>query len=315
MENEENKVEEKTVDPQEHFGQQMDEILSEKSDDSSEIKDNKQKGEVKDESNDSQDESLESSEEEINQDNQEKDETDSTDNDQEAIEILKDFGLGEDTIKQIVKESPELLESIKEEIKNPTPDNNSDEITKLRENKVTPKSNFKEIKVNLDPDLVGADVKSAIDSIVAQINQQGKTLESETQKLQVERDNAFQSRIDSHFDKFSKQVPDLGYSSTLTENQYKSRIKLFRHAMVTSEIDNVPIEKAIEIEVNKHRNQDSEQVASQKLIDKLNRQKKHFTNPPTRRNSSDLKDRKFATEEERKMAVMTEGYKQAGIEE
>ena len=207
------------------------------------------------------------------------------------------------------QESPDLLSSIKEEIENEKKPKQKQETEKS-----VPKSTYKEIKVDLDPDLVGADVKKAIDNIVSRINEQGKSLESETLKLQNERESAFQQKIDGHFDRYSKQVPDLGNSSSLTQRQYKERIKLFRHAMVTSEIDGVPIERAIEIEVNKFKNQGGEKVAQQRLIDKLNGQKKHFTNPPTRRHS-DLSTRKFSSEEERKEAVMTEAYKAAGIED
>jgi hypothetical protein len=106
----------------------------------------------------------------------------------------------------------------------------------------------------------------------------------------------------------------LGNSSKLTENQYNQRLRVFRHALVTSEIDNVPIEKAIEIEVNKIKNQDSEKVAGQKILDKLEHQKKHFVNKPTRRHS-DLSSMKFGSEQERKEAIMAEAYKAANIEE
>jgi hypothetical protein len=296
METEENKDQQTEQTPEQHFGEKMDEIFSDKGE--SQVEDKNIDNEVVQE---------DSAEADSTQDDAQSQTIEESAIDPEVLEIFNDYGLSQETIDKIAKESPDLLTSIKEEIEN-------ERKPIQKEEKSVPKSTYKEIKVDLDPDLVGADVKKAIDNIVSRINEQGKSLESETQRLQQERESAFQQKIDGHFDRYTKQVPLIGNSSTLTESQYKQRIKLFRHAMVTSEIDGVPIEKAIEIEVNKFKNQDGEKVAQQRLIDKLNGQRKHFTNPPTRRHS-DLSSRKFSSEEERKEAVMTEAYKAAGIED
>ena len=304
MENEENKDQQIEQTPQEHFSEKMDEIFSEKDESVSELNGKPSQNidnEVVEDNSAEADNTV--------QDDVQSQTVDDNAVDPEVMEIFNDYGLSQETIDKIAKESPDLLSSIKEEIENEKKPKQKQETEKS-----VPKSTYKEIKVDLDPDLVGADVKKAIDNIVSRINEQGKSLESETLKLQNERESAFQQKIDGHFDRYSKQVPDLGNSSSLTQRQYKERIKLFRHAMVTSEIDGVPIERAIEIEVNKFKNQGGEKVAQQRLIDKLNGQKKHFTNPPTRRHS-DLSTRKFSSEEERKEAVMTEAYKAAGIED
>jgi hypothetical protein len=306
MADEIDKTEQTEQDPQEHFAQKMEEIFSAKDESLSES--NGQADQYKTDDTIVSDESAEA-DSTVQDDVQTEDANDGT-IDPEVLEIFNDYGLSQETIDKIAQESPDLLTSIKEEIENEKKPIQKQETEKRSVSKNT----FKEIKVNLDPDIVGADVKSAIDNIVSRINEQGKSLESETQKLQQERESAFQQKIDGHFDRYAKQVPNIGNSLTLTESQYKERIKLFRHAMVTSEIDGIPIERAIEVEVNKFKNQDGEKVAQQKLIDKLNGQKKHFTNPPTRRHS-DLASRKFASEEERKEAVMSDAYKQAGIED
>jgi hypothetical protein len=302
----ENNEQEKEIDQtsQEHFGEQMGEIFSKK--DESFVESNGQPMADQDNNVDEIDNNQESAEADETETQNEN--TDEVTLDPEVAEIFSDYGLSQETIDSIVKESPELLSSIKEEI-----ENEKQQSKPVVEKQNAPKSTFKEIKVNLDPDLVGADVKSAIDSIVSRINEQGKSLESETQRLQQERESSFQQKIDGHFDRFSKQIPQLGNSSNMSEGQYKTRLELFRHAMVTSEIRGIPIEKAIETEINKFKNQDGEKVAAQRLVDKLNGQKKHFTNPPTRRHS-DISTRKFETENERKEAIMDEAYKKAGIE-
>lgn len=315
----ENKENQQEQTPQEHFGDQMDKILSEKG----EAKSDNNKSEDLDTSQEddmlSDNESGKTSDddEDLLQSDDEQEQLDQTDDDdyeidKDVLEIFSEYGLTEETVKQMAKESPELLKSIKDELEQE--ESKSKPKPKQKQPPASQKSKFEEITVDLDPDLVGADVKSAIDSIVAKINQQGKDLQYEQDQLQKERQSSFQTKIDGYFDRFSKQVPDLGNSSTINERQYKTRLEIFRHAIVTSEIRDIPIEKAIQIEVNKHKNQDGEKVAAKKLIDKLEGQKKHFTNPPTRRHS-DLSTRKFASEEERKEAVMAEGYRQAGIEE
>jgi hypothetical protein len=309
MENEQEQIEQKETEQssQEHFGQAMDEILSDKGETDTEVKESADSN-----IQSSEDDSTQSAEaDESSQSDEQQTQTDTTDIDPEVMEIFNDYGLSQATIESIVKESPDLLTSIKEEIEN---EKQESKPVKKEVSQSAPKSNFKEIKVKLDPDIVGADVKSAIDSIVARINEQGKSLESETQRLQQERENSFQSKIDGVFDRFSKQLPDIGNSSNMTEKQYKTRIELFRHAGITSEVRGISIEKAIEIEVNKYKNQDGERVASQRLLDKLKGQKKHFTNTPTRRHS-DFSSRKFESEEDRKIAVMTDAYKEANIED
>jgi hypothetical protein len=293
--------------PEEHFSEKMEEIFSGEAEGEPKIKESADSN-----IQSSEDDSTQSAEaDESPQSDEQQTQPDTTDIDPEVMEIFNDYGLSPATIDAIVKESPDLLTSIKEEIEN---EKQESKPVKKEVSQSTPKNNFKEIKVKLDPDIVGADVKVAIDSIVARINEQGKSLESETQRLQQERESSFQSKIDGVFDRFSKQLPDIGNSSNMTERQYKTRIELFRHAGITSEVRGISLEKAIEIEVNKYKNQDGERVAAQKLIDKLKGQKKHFTNTPTRRHS-DLSSRKFESEEERKLAVMTEAYKEAGIED
>jgi hypothetical protein len=304
MANEENKDQQIEQTPEQHFGEKMDEIFSEKDESVSELNGKASQDTT---GNDVvEDNSAEA--DSTQQDDAQSQTIEENGIDPDVLEIFNDYGLSQETIDKIAKESPDLLSSIKEEIEN------EKKPKQEKKEQSVQKSTYKEIKVDLDPDLVGADVKKAIDNIVSRINEQGKSLESETERLKQERESAFQQKIDGNFDRYSKQVPALGNSSTMTENQYKTRIELFRHAGITAEIRGISIEKAIEIEVNKFKNQDGEKVAQQRIIDKLNGQRKHFTNPPTRRHS-DLSSRKFSSEEERKEAVMTEAYKAAGIED
>jgi hypothetical protein len=288
--------------PQEQFGEKMDEILSPKSDDKKDKNNNKQ---VQDESTD---ENIDSQDDEIVESNENQE---TTEIDSEVLEVLNDYGLKQETIDKILEESPQLIAAIKEELN--LEKKNDKPVDKKPANTDT-KNQYKELKLDVDPDLIDEKLKTSLDEIVKRINEQGKVLESESQKLKQERENAYQNRIDSHFDRLEKTLPIVGNSSKLTENQYQQRIRIFRHALVTSEIDNIPVEKAIEIEINKIKNQDSEKVAGQKILDKLENQKKHFIHKPTRRHS-EISSMKFDSDQERKEAIMAEAYKAANIAE
>ncbi len=275
--------------PEEHFSEKMGEILSKS--DSEEIT----------EQDDKEDSFSEGT----------SDEEDSKETD--YSQLTSSTGLSKEILAQIEKEAPDLIESIKAELNNTKKEQKEQQEPDEKDVVKSKEKLFEELKVDIDPDMAGIDVKNAIDSTIAKVNELGKRLEQETLKLQQERENIYQHKIDSEFDKYAKDVPDIGKSNSITEKQYKTRIELFRHAGITAAMRNIPIEKAIEVEINKYKNQDGEKVAQQKLLDKLAKQKKHFTQPPTRRHS-DLASRKFDSEEERKEAIMAEAYKKAGIE-
>lgn len=267
--------------------------------------------------------------------------------DPDVLDVCRDYGWDDKKIAQVAKLSPELLEDVRElldeEQKPETKE--APAVKKAAEAEVEKSKEAEEIKFDLDPDVVGADVKSAIDKMAARLNEQQKGL-SEQQKglseektqLQSERDTAFNNRIDSCFDEYAKSltaeskkagekapVLDLGDSAsfigkewkTLTraeKQQVKLRTEIFAHAQVTAGMRRIPIERAIAIEVSRHKNQGGEKDAEQRLLNKLEKGKKRHTNRPTRRHS-DIKTRKFGSEAERVTALMDEAHRQAGDEE
>lgn len=256
----------------------------------------------------------------------------------------------DDQIVEIAQRNPELLADIRAELdayEEPTVKPAEKGVEKPAEKEAEKKAEFEEIKLNLDENIVGADVKNAIDTMVAKLNafgknlnEQSKGLTEEQSRLQSERYAAYNNRIDGCFDKQAKilaseskkageakPIIDLGDSSQFVGKQFNQlnrqqrqqvslRTEIFRHAQVTSEIRNIPIEKAIEIEVGRYKNQTGEKVAEQRLLNKMERSRKRHTNPPTRRHSvSDIKSRKYATEAERITALMDEAHRQAGDED
>lgn len=169
-----------------------------------------------------------------------------------------------------------------------------------------------EIKFDLDPDIVDPQVKKALDKAAEVLNEQQKSIDIEKASLKAEREKAYETRVDSCFDSYEKDLPRLGGSSKLTEDNGKYRRRIFQHAHITAQMDGVSIEEAIKHTVRMFKNQDGEKTAKKAIITNLQKQKKNFTNPPTRKKSSP-KNRKFKNETEKANFVMDEAYKKAGI--
>jgi len=178
---------------------------------------------------------------------------------------------------------------------------------------VVEKPQVEEIKFDLDPELVDPQVKGAIDSIADTLNKQQKAIAEEREFLRLEREKVYENRIDKCFDSFATDLPDVGNSSSLTEQNGKYRRELFQHAHVTAQVHGVTIEEAIKDTVQMFKNRDGEKAAEKRLVTKLQKQKSKFTNPPTRK-KTDVSKRKFANKTERANAIMTEAYKEAGID-
>lgn len=230
--------------------------------------------------------------------------------DEDVLDCCREYGWDDKTIVEIARKSPELFDDVREAL-----DESPEGETHEPEPKPKPEPEpIDELKFDLDADVVGTDIKSAIDKIAEAINEQKRGLNTEKAQLEQQRNEAFNIRVDSHFDKLAKDYPELGNSTNLNRKQYNLRSELFAYANLTSGLRNIPLEKAMEIELNKYKNQGGEQQAEQKVLDKLRKHKEKFTNPPTRRHSS-LASRKFASEREKIEAIMSDAYKQAGIEE
>ena len=170
-----------------------------------------------------------------------------------------------------------------------------------------------EIKFELDEDLVDPSVKTALDKIAGELNEQKKSIAQREEALRLEREQAYENRIDSCFDKFDSDLPALGNTASLDEDNGKYRRRLFQIAQVTANLDGVSIEEAIQDTVQMFKNRGNEQKAEKALIGKLNKQKKKFTNSPTRKKKS-IADRKFKSEAEKERAIMDKAYVDAGIE-
>jgi hypothetical protein len=171
---------------------------------------------------------------------------------------------------------------------------------------------YEEIDFELDEDLVDPTVKAAFEKLKDQVNKQQKSIDESKSRLKIEQEKVFENRIDSCFDKYVDDLPNLGETSKLSEKNGLYRRRIFQHAQVTAQMDNISIEDAIKDAVQMHKNRGGEQATKKKLITSLNKQKKKFTNPPTRKNKS-IDSRKFATEQDRARAIMDKAYVDAGI--
>lgn len=271
--------------------------------------------------------------------------------DEDVLDTLRDY-YDENEIIGIAKNKPEFLTDIKDALNEyeadditqaqKQPEVESEKLTQTETEKL--QADYEELKLELDENVVGADNKKAIDALTARLNELGKTisgqkkdLDEQKQKLQSERDAAYNRRIDACFDRHSKElfseakkgglkepVVDLGKTSfferkswkQLTNRQRKQanlRTEIYQHAAVTSELRKIPIEKAIAIEINRFRNQDGDKAAEERVLKKMQQEEQRFTNPPTRRLSSP-KNRQFATDADRMDYRMMVAEQEAGLE-
>jgi len=232
-----------------------------------------------------------------------------TDTDEEIVEDVV-----EDTTEETVESEDKTVDASEEaketedkvEAK-PEPQRKTDDVVRKEEE-------IEEIKFDLDPDLVDPQVKAALDKAAEVLNKQQKVINEEKKNLQLEREKAFETRVDSCFDSYEKELPRLGSTSNkLTEDNSKYRREIFQYADVTARLHGVPIEDAIKDTVQMFKNKEGEKAIEKRLIAKLQKQKGKFTNPPTRK-KSDVNSRKFASEAERVRAKMDEAFKKAGID-
>ena len=224
-----------------------------------------------------------------------------TDTDEEIVEDEAEES--EDDAADASEEAEVIEEKVKPVAK-PEPQRKTDGVVR---------EEVKEIKFDLDPDLVDPQVKAAIDQIAGTLNEQQKIIAEERANLRLEREKAYEQRIDTCFDSYVKDLPRLGDSSKLTKNDGEYRRRLFQYANITAQLDGCPIEDAIKDTVQMFKNKEGEKQTEKRLITKLQSQKGKFTNPPTRK-KSDVGSRKFASEAERVRAKMGEAYKKAGID-
>jgi len=177
-----------------------------------------------------------------------------------------------------------------------------------------------DIKLDLDPEIVGVDVKNALDAIAVELSRQKQSLASqqeslkfEQERLLKERNDAFTSQINNHFDKYAKDLPSIGETSKMTERQAMERKRIYAHADMEAKIRHIPMEQAISETVKMFKSVGNEKEIRTTLITDLNKQKSKFMNTPTRKQTSTA-NRKFASEDERIRARMDEVYNQIGIE-
>jgi hypothetical protein len=265
--------------------------------------------------------------------------------DEDVIDVLRD-NFDDNEIVEIAKNKPEFLQAIREEldifdeeepikpVEKEIPEPEAEELA----------AEFEEFKLELDPDIVGQANAKAFEALASRLNLQGKTLaeqrkglEEQRKKLQAERTAAFNQRIDSCFDRYSKEIfkeakkaglktpkVDLGRSNffegkawkQLTRqerSQIKLRQRLFAHAKTEVELTGVPIEKAIELEIQKELSRGGKKAAAQELIDKLNTEGKRAISRPTRRISQQQGERKFASDYEEAEYRMTKAEQEAGL--
>jgi hypothetical protein len=229
--------------------------------------------------------------------------------DQEALQYLRGYYSDDKEILRQLQINPQLADDILSILDEEVPQKPEQK----PEQKQEVQAALEELKFELDPDIVGPDVKNAIDQIASVLNEQRKGLSEEQKKLQSDRAAAFDMRIDDCFDRYSKELPNLGQSGNLSNRNKRFRTEMFAYADVTSRLRGVPIERAIAIEIEKFKNQGGKKAATQELIDKLNQQEKRMINRPTRRQSQQKGQKKYADAYEEADEKMALAEQEAGL--
>lgn len=213
----------------------------------------------------------------------------------------------DDSTEQESEETSEEVEGEAEEVAEPETEQVVEPVEQPVEEVVSEAIDFE-----LDEDLVDPSVKKALDVLKDKLNEQQKAIDDDRSRLKAEQEKVFENRIDSCFDKYNNDLPDIGSTSKLSEKNGLYRRRLFQHAQVTAQMDGISIEEAIKDTVQMYKNKDGEKATEKKIITKLNKQKSKFSNPPTRKNKT-IDSRKFANPEQRKRAVMDKAFADAGI--
>jgi len=120
----------------------------------------------------------------------------------------------------------------------------------------------------------------------------------------------FSRNVDNYFDKI-EDCPELGYSSTLNQNQTSLRQQLFGFAAVICETDSIKLEDALEKAVNMYKvSNHSENSAEAEVVKKINKAKTKFTARPGGQKSI----KKYKDTEERVLDVMQDKINDMGID-
>ena len=106
-------------------------------------------------------------------------------------------------------------------------------------------SDYKDIEIELDEELVDPQISKAIKTIAGTLNEERKKIAADRKTLRLEREKAFENRIDSVFDKYSEDLPELGTTSSITKESGNYRREIFLHAKLTADMKGISIEDAI----------------------------------------------------------------------
>ena len=144
----------------------------------------------------------------------------------------------EDETVDASEEAEETEEEVEPEAKvKPKPQRKTDDVVSKE---------IEEIKFDLDPDLIDPQVIAALNKTAESLNSQQKIINEEKESLRLEREKVFETRIDSCFDSYEKDLPRLGsVSKKLTEDNGIFRREVFSHAQITAQMHRIPIEDAI----------------------------------------------------------------------
>lgn len=311
VENENNEqIEEKS--DLENFSEKMDEIVDTESED----EDQHLETEVSDTSSEEEDDDDVSAEIELSE--EEQDLVDELDED--VIQCCHDYGWDMKKIAQVAKITPELFDDIRDELdeldlEDFEDDEEVDRVDKSqRKSQKEKEDDIDDIKFDIDPNMTDPKVIEILKKQNQSINSLRNDLTLREQQLEQEKAAAFNARIDRVFDSFSKEIPALGKGSKLDRKQARVRETIFTYASAIAQRRRIPLEVALEREIQRFKNTGSKKEAGRELLSKVNKSNKRVINKPTRKQTN-LSTRKFSSPEEEKIAIMTEAYKEAGIED
>lgn len=167
----------------------------------------------------------------------------------------------------------------------------------------------------LDPDIQGPEIVGILKAIVSRQKEGHKVLTEGRKRLDAERQMAFTAKIDNILDGHAKSgYRELGNSTVrlgYKEKELRKDVVAVANALAFRA--NMPVERTIGRAVGLFKNQGGEKAATQKLINKLNKQDERAINRPTRRISQQKGERKFADNYEEAEYEMTKAEQEAGL--
>lgn len=242
---------------------------------------------------------------------------------QDQVDIARSLGFKDDDIVKMANDSPERLEKMVELYSKPAPLPKTEEKVERQKEEIKETPQLKHLKLDdlgdLDPDTakaVSAILQAhneSIDSrndLVKELDGLKKHNET-TAQGEIRNEN---ERVDRYFDSVMDDVPELGTSNSLTDEQKNTRLEVYGLAAVLRQSRNLGESAALEeatylYSLSKMDLETLEKEAEQRVKEKITKQKKRMSPRPSGKKTKDKEEKgdKAALE------TLTEGMRELGL--